>query len=56
MVKKALTYDDVFLKCASLCAKSEHSAVELIGKMCRWGVSIPGSHEADGDGRKSGTI
>lgn len=38
MVKKALTYDDVFLKCASLCAKSEHSAVELIGKMCRWGV------------------
>ena len=34
-----MTYNDALVKCASLCAKTEYSKVELIGKMCRWGIS-----------------
>ena len=39
MAKKSMSYDDVLAKCAALCAKAEHSRVEMIGRMCRWGVS-----------------
>lgn len=33
-----MSYNDALMKCASLCAKAEHSRVELIGKMCKWGI------------------
>lgn len=39
MAKKEISYDNALSRCATLCARAEHSRFELMRKMRQWGAN-----------------